>query len=100
MAAEKRDGRGCVVVTSSCSSLHLCTNIDLMSYAASKAATDHLVGMLAAKVGRFGIRVNGINPGCMIPLLSLSIFLFLTAPVSPLYLVSLFRGHIQLSLLT
>jgi len=35
-----------------------------MSYAASKAATDHVVGMLAAKVGRFGIRVNGINPGC------------------------------------
>jgi NAD(P)-dependent dehydrogenase (short-subunit alcohol dehydrogenase family) len=38
-----------------------------MSYAASKAATDHVVGMLAAKVGRFGIRVNGINPGCLNP---------------------------------
>ena len=63
-AAEKGQGRGCVVITSSCASMHLCTNVDLMSYAASKAATDHLVGMLAAKVGRFGIRVNGINPGC------------------------------------
>ena len=64
-AAQDGDGRGCVVITSSCASMHLCTNVDLTSYAASKAATDHLVGMLAAKVGRFGIRVNGINPGCM-----------------------------------
>jgi NAD(P)-dependent dehydrogenase (short-subunit alcohol dehydrogenase family) len=64
-SAEYGDGRGSVVITSSCASMHLCTNVDLMSYAASKAATDHLVGMLAAKVGRFGIRVNGINPGCM-----------------------------------
>ena len=63
-AVERGDGRGCVVVTSSCASMHLCTNVDLMSYAASKAATDHLVAMLAAKVGRLGIRVNGINPGC------------------------------------
>jgi phenylacetate 2-hydroxylase len=47
--------------------MHLCTNVDLTSYAASKAATDHLVGMLAAKVGRHGIRVNGINPGCTPP---------------------------------
>jgi NAD(P)-dependent dehydrogenase (short-subunit alcohol dehydrogenase family) len=65
-SAKKGDGRGCVVVTSSCASMHLCTNVDLMSYAASKAATDHLVGMLAAKLGRFGIRVNGINPGCLL----------------------------------
>jgi len=64
-AAAEGDGRGCVVVTSSCASMHLCTNVDLMSYAASKAATDHVVHMLAAKVGRFGIRVNGINPGCL-----------------------------------
>ena len=64
-SAKGGDGRGCVVVTSSCASMHLCTNVDLMSYAASKAATDHLVGMLAAKLGRFGIRVNGINPGCL-----------------------------------
>jgi len=63
-AAQKGEGRGCVVVTSSCASMHLCTNVDLTSYATSKAATDHLVGILAAKVGRFGIRVNGINPGC------------------------------------
>lgn len=66
-SAEKGDGRGCVVVTSSCASMHLCTNVDLMSYAASKAATDHIVAMLAAKLGRFGIRVNGLNPGCIVP---------------------------------
>jgi NAD(P)-dependent dehydrogenase (short-subunit alcohol dehydrogenase family) len=64
IAAEGGEGRGCVIITSSCASMHLCTNVDLTSYAASKAATDHLVGMLAAKVGRHGIRVNGINPGC------------------------------------
>lgn len=53
-----------------------------MSYAASKAATDHVVGMLAAKVGRFGIRVNGINPGCMTPppLLSLLTSPFIDRP--------------------
>ena len=56
------------MVTSSCASMHLCTNVDLMSYAASKTATDHIVGMLAAKVGRFGIRINGINPGCTLSL--------------------------------
>ena len=64
-SAKLGDGRGCVVITSSCASMHNCTNIDLTSYAASKAATDHIVAMLAAKVGRFGIRVNGINPGCI-----------------------------------
>lgn len=63
-SARQGNGRGCVVITSSCASMHLCTNVDLMNYAASKAATDHLVGMLAAKVGHFGVRVNGINPGC------------------------------------
>jgi NAD(P)-dependent dehydrogenase (short-subunit alcohol dehydrogenase family) len=67
VAATGGEGRGCVVITSSCASMHLCTNVDLTSYAASKAATDHLVGMLAAKVGRHGIRVNGINPGCTPP---------------------------------
>jgi len=66
-SAQTGEGRGCVVVTSSCASMHLCTNVDLMSYAASKAATDHVVAMLAAKLGRFGIRVNGINPGCSSP---------------------------------
>jgi NAD(P)-dependent dehydrogenase (short-subunit alcohol dehydrogenase family) len=70
-AAKKGDGRGCVVITSSCASMHLCTNVDLTSYAASKAATDHLVGMLAAKLTRFGIRVNGINPGCIMPAIPL-----------------------------
>ena len=47
--------------------MHLCANVDLMSYAASKAATDHIVAMLAAKLGRFGIRINGINPGSSYP---------------------------------
>lgn len=68
ISAQQGDGKGCVVITSSCASMHLSTNVDLTSYAASKAATDHLVGMLAAKVGRFGVRVNGINPGCIAPL--------------------------------
>ena len=72
-SAKLGDGRGCVVITSSCASMHNCTNVDLTSYAASKAATDHIVAMLAAKVGRFGIRVNGINPGCI----SLSILMLI-----------------------
>lgn len=57
-------GCGSVVVTSSCASMHNCTNVDLTSYAASKAATDHLVAMLAAKFARWYVRVNAINPGC------------------------------------
>lgn len=57
-------GRGTMVVTSSCASMHNVTNVDLSSYAASKAATDHLVRLLAAKFARWYIRVNGINPGC------------------------------------
>lgn len=58
------EGRGVVVVTSSCASMHNATNVDLTSYAASKAATDHLVRLLAAKYNRFYVRVVGINPGC------------------------------------
>lgn len=58
------DGRGVVVMTSSCASMHNVTNIDLTSYATSKAATDHLVKLLAAKFSRFYVRVVGINPGC------------------------------------
>ncbi|KAL1858809.1 hypothetical protein Daus18300_009807 [Diaporthe australafricana] len=57
-------GRGSIVVTSSCASMHNVTNVDLTSYAASKAATDHLVRLLASKFSRFYVRVNGINPGC------------------------------------
>lgn len=57
-------GRGSVVITSSCASMHNVTNVDLTSYATSKAATDHLVKLLAAKFSRFYVRVNGINPGC------------------------------------
>lgn len=57
-------GRGVVVITSSCASMHNCTNVDLTSYAASKAATDHLVALLASKFARWYVRVCGINPGC------------------------------------
>jgi len=57
------EGRGVVIVTSSCASLHNCTNVDLTSYATSKAATDHLVALLASKFARWYVRVCGINPG-------------------------------------
>jgi NAD(P)-dependent dehydrogenase (short-subunit alcohol dehydrogenase family) len=60
----KDDGRGAIVLTSSCASMHNATNIDLTSYATSKAATDHLVKLMAAKFSRFYVRVVGINPGC------------------------------------
>ena len=58
------EGRGVMVITSSCASMHNCTNIDLTSYAASKAAIDHLVALLASKFSNFYVRVNSINPGC------------------------------------
>jgi NAD(P)-dependent dehydrogenase (short-subunit alcohol dehydrogenase family) len=54
-------------LTSSCASMHNATNVDLTSYATSKAATDHLVKLLAAKFSRFYVRVVGINPGCEFP---------------------------------
>ena len=57
-------GRGSIVITSSCASMHNCTNVDLTSYATSKAAIDHLVALLACKFARWYIRVNSINPGC------------------------------------
>jgi NAD(P)-dependent dehydrogenase (short-subunit alcohol dehydrogenase family) len=60
----RSEGRGVVVMTSSCASMHNVTNVDLTSYATSKAATDHLVKLLAAKFSRFYVRVVGINPGC------------------------------------
>ncbi|KAJ6189732.1 hypothetical protein N7519_004640 [Penicillium mononematosum] len=59
----RNGGRGVVVITSSCASMHNVTNVDLTSYATSKAATDHLVRLLAAKFSRFYVRVAGINPG-------------------------------------
>ncbi|KAI0020431.1 short chain dehydrogenase [Xylariomycetidae sp. FL0641] len=59
----RQEGRGSVVVTSSCASMHNCTNVDMMSYATSKAATDHLVALLASKFARWYVRVNGIHPG-------------------------------------
>lgn len=58
------EGRGAIIITSSCASMHNATNVDLTSYATSKAATDHLVKLLAAKYNRFYVRVLGINPGC------------------------------------
>ncbi|KAK4939758.1 hypothetical protein LTR10_020042 [Elasticomyces elasticus] len=57
------EGRGVVIITSSCASMHNCTNVDLTSYAASKAAIDHLVPLLASKFARWYVRVNAINPG-------------------------------------
>ncbi len=62
------EGRGSSVITSSCASMHNCSNIDLTSYAASKAAIDHLVALLATKFGRWYVRVNSINPGCTLSL--------------------------------
>jgi len=59
----KDHGRGVVVVTSSIASLHNATNVDMMSYATTKAATDHLVALLASKFARWYVRVCGINPG-------------------------------------
>lgn len=52
------------VKNSSIASLHNATNVDMMSYATTKAATDHLVALLAAKFARWYVRVVGINPGC------------------------------------
>lgn len=46
------EGRGVMIITSSCASMHNCTNVDLTSYAASKAAIDHLVALLACKFSR------------------------------------------------
>lgn len=58
------EGRGVVLITSSCASMHNVTNIDLTSYATSKAGTDHLVRLLAAKFRQLYVRVVGVNPGC------------------------------------
>lgn len=60
----KAEGRGSVIVMSSCASMHNATNVDLTSYATSKAGTDHLVRLLAAKFRGGYVRVNGVNPGC------------------------------------
>jgi NAD(P)-dependent dehydrogenase (short-subunit alcohol dehydrogenase family) len=51
------EGRGVVIITSSCASMHNCTNVDLTSYAASKAAIDHLVALLASKFSRCKCRL-------------------------------------------
>ncbi|KAL3427898.1 short chain dehydrogenase [Phlyctema vagabunda] len=62
VAAEKGDGRGCVIVNSSVSSRHNSTDSEQTAYASSKAATDHLVRLMAVKLARYKIRVNSINP--------------------------------------
>ena len=69
------EGRGVIVITSSCASMHNVTNVDLTSYAASKAATDHLSSLLAAKFHRFYVRVLSINPGCRFLDLRCSLFI-------------------------
>jgi NAD(P)-dependent dehydrogenase (short-subunit alcohol dehydrogenase family) len=66
----KDHGRGVVVVTSSIASLHNATNVDMISYAATKAATDHLVSLLASKFARWYVIVCGINPGCKLFLIA------------------------------
>ncbi|TVY44300.1 Rhamnolipids biosynthesis 3-oxoacyl-[acyl-carrier-protein] reductase [Lachnellula occidentalis] len=60
----KDHGRGVVVVTSSIASLHNATNVDMMSYATTKAATDHLVALLASKFARWYFQVvpSNMNP--------------------------------------
>lgn len=78
-ASKLGSGRGVVIVTSSCASMHNMTNIDLTSYATSKAATDHLVRLLAAKFNRFYVRVVGINPGCKLWRLFIGFSLGLTS---------------------
>lgn len=60
------EGRGVIIITSSCASMHNCTNIDLTSYAASKAAIDHLVPLLASKFAKCecacGLHVISVKP--------------------------------------
>lgn len=84
----RNQGRGVIVLTSSCASMHNATNVDMTSYATSKAATDHLVRLLAAKFNRFYVRVAGINPGCeslSCPFLFfLFVFFFFFMPLPPI----------------
>lgn len=75
----RNQGRGVIVITSSCASLHNATNVDMTSYATSKAATDHLVRLLAAKFNRFYVRVAGINPGCEFSIYKPPFFFFFPA---------------------
>lgn len=60
----KGHGKGAIVATSSIASLRNATNVDLMSYVTTEKATDHLVGLLAAKFARWYVRVCGVNSGC------------------------------------
>jgi NAD(P)-dependent dehydrogenase (short-subunit alcohol dehydrogenase family) len=52
------EGRGVILITSSCASMHNCTNVDLTSYATSKAAIDHLVPLLASKFAKCELRFS------------------------------------------
>lgn len=61
-AEEKGNGRGCVVIDSSCSSMHNSTNSEQTAYTASKAGAGHLIQLMAVKLAPFGIRINSINP--------------------------------------
>lgn len=79
------EGRGVMVIMSSCASMHNVTNVDLTSYATSKAATDHLVKLLAAKYNRFYVRVVGMNPGCE---LQFDYFISFLTELSPLVVPS------------
>jgi len=56
-------GCGVIVITSSIASMHNSTAVDTTSYSTTKAGTDHLVHLLAAKFARWYVRVVGLNPG-------------------------------------
>jgi NAD(P)-dependent dehydrogenase (short-subunit alcohol dehydrogenase family) len=58
------EGRGVMIITSSCASMHNCTNVDLTSYAASKAAIDHLVALLACKYSPCELRCFPLPREC------------------------------------
>lgn len=61
LAAEKGEGRGCVVCFSSPCSVH--NNQFVPTYQLSKASIDHMVRIMAAEFADKYIRVNAISPG-------------------------------------
>ncbi|CAI7629543.1 unnamed protein product [Penicillium manginii] len=77
------EGRGVIVVTSSCASMHNATNVDLTSYATSKAATDHLVKLLAAKYNRFYTSESVFKPWSSSTTLENKLKLWKFCPVIP-----------------
>ena len=56
-----RSGGGSFVAVSSTAAVFSCRY--LASYAAGKAAVDHLVRVAADELGAFGVRVNAVRPG-------------------------------------